>query len=72
MTENQISEKITCCTMEVHKSPGPGLFENAYPECPVNNLWLCGSPRKNSAVLRGFFYRRELRRETAKNRRVAK
>ncbi|NVO02877.1 MAG: GxxExxY protein [Bacteroidetes bacterium] len=33
MTENEISEKIIGCAIEVHKSLGPGLLESAYEEC---------------------------------------
>ncbi len=30
MTENEISEKIIGRSIEVHKTLGPGLLENAY------------------------------------------
>lgn len=33
MVENEISEKIIGCAIEVHKSLGPGLLESAYLEC---------------------------------------
>jgi GxxExxY protein len=33
MTENQISEIIIGCAIEVHKTLGPGLLESAYEEC---------------------------------------
>lgn len=33
MHENQISEKIIGCAIEVHKLLGSGLLENAYEEC---------------------------------------
>ena len=33
MTENQLSEKIIGCAIQVHKSLGPGLLESAYEEC---------------------------------------
>jgi len=33
MLENDISEKIIGCAIEVHKSLGPGLLESAYLEC---------------------------------------
>lgn len=33
MHENQISEKIIGCAIEVHKALGPGLLESAYEEC---------------------------------------
>lgn len=33
MTENEISEKIIGCAIQVHKSLGPGLLESSYLEC---------------------------------------
>ncbi len=33
MTENQLSEKIIGCAIQVHKSLGQGLLESAYEEC---------------------------------------
>ncbi len=33
MTENEISNKILGCAIEVHKQLGPGLLESAYQEC---------------------------------------
>ena len=33
MTENEISNKVIGYAIEVHKSLGPGLLENAYKEC---------------------------------------
>lgn len=33
MTENEISEKIIGCAIQVHKSLGPGLLESSYMEC---------------------------------------
>ena len=33
MSENEISEKIIGCAIEIHKTLGPGLLENAYEEC---------------------------------------
>ena len=33
MMENEISEKIIGCAIQVHKSLGPGLLESAYLEC---------------------------------------
>jgi len=33
MTENQISEIIIGCAIEVHKALGPGLYKTAYIEC---------------------------------------
>jgi GxxExxY protein len=42
MTENEISEKIIGCAIEVHKSLGPGLLESAYVECLFYELQLAG------------------------------
>jgi len=33
LTENEISEKVIGCAIEVHKALGPGLLESAYLEC---------------------------------------
>jgi len=33
MTENEISEMIIGCAINVHKVLGPGLLESAYEEC---------------------------------------
>lgn len=33
MTENELSDKIIGCAIQVHKSLGPGLLESAYLEC---------------------------------------
>jgi GxxExxY protein len=42
MTENQISEKIIGCAIEVHKTLGPGLLESAYLECLYYELQKAG------------------------------
>ncbi|UXE66557.1 MAG: GxxExxY protein [Chryseotalea sp. WA131a] len=33
MTENEISEKIIGCAIQVHKELGPGLLESSYESC---------------------------------------
>ncbi len=33
MTENEISERIIGCAIEVHKELGPGLLESSYEAC---------------------------------------
>ena len=33
LRENQLTEKIMGCAIEVHKALGPGLLESAYEEC---------------------------------------
>ena len=38
MHENEISEKIIGCAIEVHKALGPGLLESAYEDCLVYEL----------------------------------
>ena len=42
MTENEISEKIIGCAIEIHKTLGPGLLENAYEECLAFELQQIG------------------------------
>jgi len=42
MTENEISEKIIGCAIEVHKLLGPGLLESAYLECLFYELQKAG------------------------------
>jgi GxxExxY protein len=42
MHENEISEKIIGCAIEVHKILGPGLLENAYEECLLFELQSIG------------------------------
>lgn len=42
MTENEISEKIIGCAIEVHKALGPGLLESAYLECLFYELIMIG------------------------------
>lgn len=38
MTDNELSNKIIGCAIEVHKSLGPGLLESAYQECLAYKL----------------------------------
>jgi len=42
MIENEISEKIIGCALEVHKTLGPGLLESAYKECLFYKLTKSG------------------------------
>lgn len=42
MTENEISNKIIGCAIEVHQSLGPGLLESAYKECLYYKLTKAG------------------------------
>jgi GxxExxY protein len=42
MQENEISEKIIGCSIEVHKLLGPGLLESAYEECLFYELQKAG------------------------------
>ena len=42
MIENEIYEKIIGCSIEVHKSLGPGLLESAYLECLFYELQKAG------------------------------
>ena len=41
MIENLISEKVIGCSIEVHKTLGPGLLESAYVECLAFELRKC-------------------------------
>jgi len=38
MTDNELSNKIIGCAIEVHKYLGPGLLESAYQECLAYKL----------------------------------
>ena len=42
MTENEISNKIIGCAIDVHKQLGPGLLESAYQECLFYELQQAG------------------------------
>jgi len=42
MTENEISEKIIGCAIDVHRSLGPGLLESVYTECLFYELLNAG------------------------------
>ncbi|PKP02896.1 MAG: GxxExxY protein [Bacteroidetes bacterium HGW-Bacteroidetes-9] len=42
MNENELSQKIIGCAIEVHKQLGPGLLESAYQECLYYELRLMG------------------------------
>ena len=42
MYENEISEKIIGCAIEVHKILGPGLLESAYEECLFYEIFQTG------------------------------
>lgn len=42
LTENEISNIIIGCAIEVHKQLGPGLLESAYKECLYYELIKAG------------------------------
>jgi GxxExxY protein len=42
MTENELSDKIIGCAIQVHKSLGLGLLESAYLECLYYELKMIG------------------------------
>ena len=42
MIENDLSNKIIGCAIEVHKQLGPGLLESAYQECLLFELKQAG------------------------------
>ena len=43
MIENELSNKVIGCAIEVHKQLGPGLLESAYKECLYYELIKAGS-----------------------------
>jgi len=51
MTENELSEKIIGCAIQVHKSLGPGLLESAYLECLYYELKISGLKVKKQKPL---------------------
>ena len=42
MTENELSDRIIGCAIQVHKLLGPGLLESAYLECLYYELKMIG------------------------------
>jgi GxxExxY protein len=42
MTENELSNRIIGCAIEVHRQLGPGLLESAYQECLFYELKISG------------------------------
>ena len=42
MIENELSNKIIGCAIDVHNVLGPGLLESAYKECLYYRLTSCG------------------------------
>ena len=42
MNENELSNKIIGCAIEVHNALGPGLLESAYKECLFYKLMQAG------------------------------
>ena len=42
MNENELSNKIIGCAIEVHNALGPGLLESAYKECLFYKLTTAG------------------------------
>ncbi len=51
MIENEITEKIIGCAIEVHKQLGPGLLESAYEECLYYELLSNGLDVKKQLAL---------------------
>ncbi|MBA6152754.1 GxxExxY protein [Gelidibacter gilvus] len=51
MIENNLSNKIIGCAIEVHKQLGPGLLESAYKECLFHELSLIGLSTKKELAL---------------------
>ncbi len=44
MNENEMTERIIGCAIDVHRVLGPGLLESMYEECMVVELQLRGLP----------------------------
>ncbi|PZR41400.1 MAG: GxxExxY protein [Azospira oryzae] len=42
MIENEISERVIGCAIQVHRELGPGLLESAYEACLYNELLQAG------------------------------
>jgi GxxExxY protein len=51
MHENEITEKIIGCAIEVHKALGPGLLEKTYQECLFYELGKLGLRVKKEFAL---------------------
>lgn len=51
MLENEITEKIIGCAIEVHKALGPGLLEKTYQECLFYELGKQGLKVRNEVAL---------------------
>lgn len=49
--ENNLSNKIIGCAIEVHKQLGPGLLESAYKECLFHELSISGISTKKELPL---------------------
>jgi len=44
LQQEELTEKLIACAMEVHKHLGPGLLESAYEECYCHELKLQNVP----------------------------
>ena len=42
--DQELTERIIACAIEVHRHLGPGLLESAYEECLCHELNLQGTP----------------------------
>ena len=51
LRENQITEKIIGCAIEVHRILGPGLLESAYEQCLCYELSQNGLPFNRQVAL---------------------
>jgi GxxExxY protein len=51
MTENELSNIIIGCAIEVHRHLGPGLLESAYQECLYYELMLLGLDVKKEKAM---------------------
>jgi GxxExxY protein len=55
MHQNEISEKVIACTIEVHRNLGPGLLESVYEDAMCHELQLQGLSFKRQQSVPVFY-----------------